>query len=82
MPQIEKVLTLGQVARLTRVSKDRLGRACDLGRVPHSRLPSGYPLISATVARQLSRHGLEAFPVRRERIFGEASSELLARWTS
>ena len=56
-------LTLGEVARLTKIPRDSLRAACDVGRLPSHRSPKGYRLIPLSVVERLRKRGLKAFPL-------------------
>ena len=72
MRKEERFFQIGQVAKATGIPRNRLANACASGRVPFTRSPAGYRLISESVFEQLRLHGLEAFP----RPAATASSEV------
>lgn len=61
-PKPQPYFTLGEASRLTRISRDSLRSACDVGRIPHQRGENGYRMIPAAVVERLRKHGLKNFP--------------------
>lgn len=71
----ERFFQIGQVAKATGIPRNRLANACASGRIPFTRSPAGYRLISETVFEQLRVHGLEAFPRPAATASSEAGAE-------
>lgn len=58
----KRFFCLGEVSKSTRIPRNALANACATGRVPYTRSPAGYRLISEGVLERLRSHGLSAFP--------------------
>jgi len=56
-------LTLGELSRLTKIPRDTLRTACDVGRLPSQRSAKGYRLIPVSVVERLRKRGLKVFPL-------------------